>query len=75
MLHSFSLISLQDWEKGVIFVNGFNLGRYWKKGPQLTYYLPGPLLRTGKNEVGCADFVMFLLFKIQQRHQRHGENC
>ncbi|XP_072049101.1 beta-galactosidase-1-like protein 2 [Amphiura filiformis] len=46
-----TFIDMKQWEKGVIFINGFNLGRYWKKGPQVTYYLPGPLLKTGKNEI------------------------
>uniref|UniRef100_A0A8D0L9N0 Beta-galactosidase n=1 Tax=Sphenodon punctatus TaxID=8508 RepID=A0A8D0L9N0_SPHPU len=42
---------LQGWEKGVVFVNGQNLGRYWKIGPQETLYLPGTWLRPGDNEV------------------------
>ena len=37
--------------KGVIWVNGHALGRYWKIGPQQTLYLPGPWLRQGKNEI------------------------
>uniref|UniRef100_A0A8D0HAV3 Beta-galactosidase n=1 Tax=Sphenodon punctatus TaxID=8508 RepID=A0A8D0HAV3_SPHPU len=43
---------LQGWEKGVVFVNGQNLGRYWKIGPQETLYLPGTWLRPGDNESG-----------------------
>lgn len=35
----------------MVFVNGQNLGRYWKIGPQETLYLPGPWLRRGGNEV------------------------
>ncbi|KAF2982747.1 hypothetical protein EK904_012142 [Melospiza melodia maxima] len=42
---------LQGWEKGVVFVNGQNLGRYWKIGPQETLYLPAPWLRRGGNEI------------------------
>ncbi|GAB0199833.1 beta-galactosidase-1-like protein 2 [Grus japonensis] len=42
--------SWQGWEKGVVFVNGQNLGRYWKIGPQETLYLPGPWLWKGSNE-------------------------
>lgn len=37
--------------RGVLWVNGFNLGRYSNRGPQYTLYLPAPLLRSGKNEV------------------------
>ncbi|KAG0432485.1 hypothetical protein HPB47_020793 [Ixodes persulcatus] len=34
------------WTKGVAFLNGFNLGRYWPtKGPQVTLYVPGSLLK------------------------------
>lgn len=33
------------WTKGVAFVNGINLGRYWpKKGPQVTLYVPASFL-------------------------------
>lgn len=41
----------QGWGKGVVFINGKNLGRYWSIGPQLTLYLPGPWLRSGINQV------------------------
>lgn len=37
--------------KGVVFINGFNLGRFWKIGPQKTLYLPAPLLKKGKNSI------------------------
>ncbi|XP_050571015.1 beta-galactosidase-1-like protein 2 isoform X2 [Cygnus atratus] len=46
-----TFLKLQGWEKGVVFVNGHNLGRYWKIGPQETLYLPGPWLRKGNNEI------------------------
>ncbi len=41
----------RDWLKGVVFVNGFNIGRYWTVGPQKALYIPGPLLQFGNNEV------------------------
>ncbi|REE81538.1 beta-galactosidase [Paenibacillus taihuensis] len=46
-----TFLSLQGWTKGVVFVNGFNLGRYWEIGPQQTLYIPAPLLREGSNEL------------------------
>ncbi|XP_071883796.1 beta-galactosidase-1-like protein 2 isoform X2 [Anas platyrhynchos] len=46
-----TFLKLQGWEKGVVFVNGHNLGRYWKIGPQETLYLPGPWLQKGNNEI------------------------
>lgn len=40
------------WGKGVAYVNGFNLGRYWPlAGPQMTLYIPAPFLITGTNEL------------------------
>jgi len=46
-----TFVCLEGWTKGVVWINGFNLGRYWEKGPQKTLYLPGPLLRKGLNEI------------------------
>ena len=39
------------FKKGVAFVNGYNLGRYWTVGPQLTLFVPATLLNEGENEV------------------------
>ncbi|MDD3154485.1 MAG: beta-galactosidase [Victivallaceae bacterium] len=36
---------------GCAFVNRFNLGRYWNIGPQKKLYVPGSLLKRGKNEL------------------------
>ncbi|XP_058049979.1 beta-galactosidase-1-like protein 2 isoform X2 [Ahaetulla prasina] len=46
-----TFLKLEGWEKGVVFVNGQNLGRYWKIGPQETLYLPGTWLQQGYNEI------------------------
>lgn len=37
------------FKKGVAFVNGYNLGRYWTVGPQLTLFIPATLLKEGDN--------------------------
>lgn len=40
------------WGKGIAFVNGFNLGRYWPViGPQITLYVPKELLLFGMNKI------------------------
>ena len=42
--------------KGLIWVNGHNLGRFWEtRGPQHTLYVPAPYLRRGANEVVILD--------------------
>ncbi|WP_454811085.1 glycoside hydrolase family 35 protein [Paenarthrobacter nitroguajacolicus] len=44
-------IALPDSGKGFVWLNGFLLGRYWDKGPQVTLYAPAPLLKTGRNSI------------------------
>jgi len=44
-------LSTVAWGKGFAWVNGFNLGRYWRRGPQETLYVPGPVLHSGRNEL------------------------
>ncbi|WP_226533766.1 glycoside hydrolase family 35 protein [Microbacterium paraoxydans] len=41
--------------KGMVWLNGFLLGRYWKVGPQETLYAPAPLWRAGRNEIVVLD--------------------
>lgn len=44
------------WGKGVVFINGFNLGRYWPLvGPQITLYVPKDLLRVGTNKIALLE--------------------
>ncbi|SHN00269.1 glycoside hydrolase family 35 protein [Gracilibacillus kekensis] len=45
-------VDLTGFSKGNVFINGFNLGRYWvTAGPQQRLYLPGPLLKQEENEL------------------------
>lgn len=46
-----TFLDTTDWGKGMVWINGHNLGRYWKIGPQQTLYVPGPWLKTGSNDV------------------------
>jgi len=44
-----TFIDMSSWGKGIVFINGFNLGRYFNVGPQQTLYLPRPFLKQGEN--------------------------
>lgn len=44
-------LDFTGWGKGCIFINGFNLGRFWNKGPQKRLYIPAPLLQSGNNQI------------------------
>lgn len=48
-------LDMSKWKKGVVWVNGHNLGRYWETGPQFRLYCPAPFLKTGKNEIIVFD--------------------
>lgn len=46
-----TFVDMETWGKGIVFVNGKNLGRYWNVGPQQTLYLPGVWLKKGENRI------------------------
>jgi len=46
-----TFLDMSLWHKGIVFVNGFNIGRYFRVGPQQTLYIPAPLLQTGENTI------------------------
>jgi beta-galactosidase len=48
-------LDMTGWKKGVVWVNGHNLGRYWEIGPQKRLYCPAPFLKQGKNEIVVFD--------------------
>ena len=39
------------WGAGVVFVNGFNVGRFTSLGPQCSLYVPVSSLKQGLNEI------------------------
>lgn len=46
-----TFLKLDNFKKGFVLINGFNIGRYWEIGPQKTLYVPASLLKKGKNEI------------------------
>ncbi|MBQ8503082.1 MAG: beta-galactosidase [Clostridia bacterium] len=46
-----TFLKLDNFTKGFVVINGFNIGRYWEIGPQKTLYVPASLLREGENEI------------------------
>ena len=40
-----TFLNTQKLQKGNVWINGFNIGRYWETGPQGTLYIPGELLK------------------------------
>jgi len=52
-----TFIDLSNYQKGYIWVNGHNLGRYWNIGPQYRLYCPGVWLNKGKNKIVILDLL------------------
>ncbi|SHM70280.1 beta-galactosidase [Chitinophaga jiangningensis] len=48
-------IDLSAFKKGIVWVNGHNLGRYWEIGPQKRLYCPAPWLKKGSNDIIVFD--------------------
>ncbi len=50
-----TFLDLRGWGKGLVWINGHNLGRYWRIGPQQSLFVPAPWLKTGENQVVVLD--------------------
>ncbi|RAJ82116.1 beta-galactosidase [Chitinophaga dinghuensis] len=48
-------IDMSAFSKGIVWVNGHNLGRYWEIGPQKRLYCPAPWLKKGDNQIVVFD--------------------
>ena len=61
---------LDGFTRGVVFINGFNLGRHWDiENSENKLYIPAPLIKTGKNELVIFD----VLHKEEQKELFMGE--
>ena len=52
-----TFIDMTGYRKGVVWVNGHNLGRYWDIGPQMRLYCPASWLKAGDNDVVVLDLL------------------
>lgn len=50
-------LDMRNWGKGIAWVNGHNLGKYWSIGPQQTLYVPIEWLKKGKNEIVILELL------------------
>lgn len=52
-----SFIDMSEFKKGIVYVNGHNLGRYWYIGPQQRLYCPAGFLHKGINDIVVFDLL------------------
>lgn len=50
-----TFLDMESWGKGMVWINGHELGRFWEIGPQQTLYVPGCWLKKGENELIVFD--------------------
>lgn len=52
-----TFLDMANWSKGMVWVNGHAIGRYWEIGPQQALYVPGCWLKKGDNEIIIFDLA------------------
>ena len=50
-------LDMSNWGKGVVWINGHNLGKYWSIGPQQTLYVPVEWLKKGANTITILELL------------------
>lgn len=50
-----TFLDMSTWGKGMVWVNGLAIGRFWEIGPQQTLSMPGCWLKEGENEIIVLD--------------------
>lgn len=82
-------LDMQTWGKGMVWVNGKAMGRFWEIGPQQTLFMPGCWLKKGENEIIVLDLkgpekpvvtglsspiLDMLRAEVPLTHRKKGEN-
>ncbi|MDQ8013944.1 MAG: beta-galactosidase [Flavobacterium nitrogenifigens] len=52
-----TFLNVSTWGKGLVWINGHCLGRFWNIGPTQSMYVPGSWLKKGNNEVVVLDYM------------------
>lgn len=83
-----TFLDMRTWGKGMVWVNGHAMGRFWEIGPQQTLYMPGCWLKEGENEIIVLDLkgpsvasikglkkpiLDMLREKVPETHRKDGE--
>ena len=84
-----TFLDMQTWGKGMVWVNGHAIGRFWEIGPQQTLFMPGCWLKEGENEIIVLDIkgpvqtivkglekpiLDMLKEKAPETHRQNGQN-
>jgi beta-galactosidase len=64
---------MSGFKKGMVWVNGHNLGRYWYVGPQQRLYCPASWLKKGKNSMIVLDLHQHAAVAVKGRRTLDNE--
>ena len=56
-------LDLSEFGKGIAYINGHNLGRFWNVGPTLSLYIPHSYLKEGANRI--------IIFETEGEYKEH----
>lgn len=63
-----SYFDMSNYSKGMVYINGHNLGRYWNIGPQQRLYCPASWLKKGENEIIVFDLHQLTQAPVSGKH-------
>ncbi len=66
-----TFLDLSRYKKGVVWINGHNLGRFWSIGPQQRLYCPAPWLKPGTNALVVLDLQLTAPELIEGKTERN----
>jgi len=56
---------MRKYSRGIVYVNGHNLGRFWNVGPQQRLYCPEGWLKKGRNEIIVFDLLQLTAAEVE----------
>ncbi len=59
-----TIIDLSEFGKGIAYINGHHLGRFWNVGPTLSLYIPHSYLEGGANRIIIFTVFWSIIFFI-----------
>jgi len=69
-------LNCSQFGKGVVILNGHNLGRYWQAGPTHTLYIPKDFLKSKQNELVVFETTEKAITQVQFSDQpKEADGC
>jgi beta-galactosidase len=65
---------MSKYSRGIVYVNGHNLGRFWNVGPQQRLYCPAGWLKKGANEIIVFDLLQNIAAGVEGKTILNDQN-